>query len=107
MGTYGKDSRELKLRVVRLYAEEHESVKALSERFGLAKQTIYGWCKQYRTYGDTAFMGCGNRRGAELELQTLREENVRLKRENERLSGENRRLQKEIKKPPKSPPRKL
>ncbi|MDR0357189.1 MAG: helix-turn-helix domain-containing protein [Clostridiales Family XIII bacterium] len=93
MNTYGSNSRTLKFKIVRLYNEDGISIKALSEKYGIAQQTIYGWCAQYREYGKDAFVGCGKRRKENAKIRRLQEENERLRKENEKLKEENERLQ--------------
>jgi transposase len=85
MNTYGKKSREFKFEVMRLHFENNLSINELAERFGLSRQTVYGWRNQYRQHGINAFIGCGHDRAAEGELARLRAENEALKRENKML----------------------
>jgi transposase len=92
LNTYGGKSRTLKFKIVRLYREEGVSIKALSEKYGIAQQTIYGWCAQYRKYGKDAFVGCGKRRKEDAKIRKLREENEKLRKEIEQLREENERL---------------
>jgi transposase-like protein len=82
MGTHGKNSREIKLSIVRRHDREGISVSKLANECNVAPQTIYGWLRQYRLYGEEdSFIGCGYRRHAVAELRKLREENKRLKSE--------------------------
>jgi transposase len=75
-----------------LYREEGVSIKKLSEKYGVAQQTIYGWCAQYRKFGKDAFVGCGKRRKEDAKIRKLRDEIERLRKENEQLKEENGRL---------------
>jgi transposase len=92
VNTYGGKSRTLKFKVVRLYSEDGISIKKLSEKYGVAQQTIYGWCAQYRKFGKDAFVGCGKRRKEDTKIRKLHEEIERLRKEIERLKEENERL---------------
>ena len=83
-------SREFKLRVARMHVHERMRVREIADTLNIPTQTIYGWCKQYREYGEElAFVGCGNHRQQELEVIRLRGDNVRLRQENTRLRKEN------------------
>jgi transposase len=57
----------------------------LSEKFGIAEATLYGWRAQHRRYGKDAFVGCGRQRPEDAEMRKLRRENEQLKMENELL----------------------
>lgn len=92
MNTYGGKSRALKFKIVRLYREEGVSIKKLSEKYGIAQQTIYGWCAQYRKFGKDAFVGCGRRRKEDSKIRKLKEENERLREEVRRLQEEQEHL---------------
>ena len=81
MKTYTKESRDFKICISRMYLEDGMSVQRLSDIFHIPRPTIYAWSKQYRTYGDMAFVGCGNRIQSELAMCRLREENARLRKE--------------------------
>jgi len=85
MKTYSKENREFKFRIARLHEDEGIRIKYLAKTFKIPTQTLYGWCKQYREYGDMAFVGCGNRRQQESDLRRLQEENMRLRKENLQL----------------------
>ncbi len=85
MSTHGEESREFKFEIMRLHEEDEISLKALSERFGIPGPTLYGWRKQYRKYGQDAFVGCGRQRPDDAELRKLRRENERLRMEVELL----------------------
>jgi transposase len=92
VNTYGGKSRALKFKIVRLYREEGVSIKKLSEKYGIAQQTIYGWCAQYRKFGKDAFVGCGRRRKEDSKIRKLKEEIERLREEVRRLQEEQERL---------------
>ena len=79
MGTHGESSREFKFKIVELYTKENIPVKILSEKFAIREQTIYTWIRQYRKYGDDAFVGCGKQRPQDAELRRLKKENERLR----------------------------
>jgi transposase-like protein len=85
MRTYGKDSREFKFEIMKRHYEGNKSVNELAREHGLSRQTIYGWCKQYKQYGRGAFIGCGHRRSTENEINRLCAEIERLRDENEAL----------------------
>ena len=85
MGTYGEQSREYKFQMMELHNKEGVSIKILSEKFGIAEATLYGWREQYRKYGEDAFVGCGHQRPEDAELRKLRKENERLKMQVELL----------------------
>jgi transposase len=88
MNTYGKKSREFKFEVMRQHYENNVSINELAKRFGVSRQTVYGWRNQYRQYGANAFIGCGHDRAADDELMRLRSENERLRRENRSLRNQ-------------------
>ena len=79
MGTHGEQSREFKFKIMELHYQQKVSIKVLSEKFGIAQQTIYGWRNEYRKYGKDAFVGCGHHRPADAELRKLKKENEELK----------------------------
>ncbi len=70
---------------MRLHYEEGIALKVLSEKFGIALQTLYGWRKQYNQYGSNAFVGCGKQRPTDAELRKLKRENEDLKMQVELL----------------------
>ncbi|MDR3084876.1 MAG: helix-turn-helix domain-containing protein [Christensenellaceae bacterium] len=79
MGTHGSQHRDFKFKIVSLHENEKKSVRTLAEEYSIPQQTIYSWCKQYRSFGEDSFVGCGNRRQQDNELQRLRKENEELK----------------------------
>jgi transposase len=79
MGTHGENSREYKFELMRLHFEEGIAIKVLSEQFGIAQATLFGWRTQYRKYGEDAFVGCGRQRPEDAELRKVRRENEELK----------------------------
>ena len=85
MSTYGEKSREFKKEIMRLHCEDGISVKVLSERYALPEGTIYTWRRQYRMYGEDAFVGCGRQRPADAELRRVKKENEYLKMQVELL----------------------
>jgi len=85
VGTNGERSREFKFRIMELHYKDNISVKTLSEKFGIHKNTIYGWTEQYQKYGEDAFVGAGRQRPADAELRKLKRENEYLKMQVELL----------------------
>ena len=85
MGTHGEESKEYKFRIMELHHKDRIPVKVLSEKFGIPESTIFTWRKQYRKYGEDAFVGCGHQRPEDAELRKLRRENERLKMQVELL----------------------
>jgi transposase-like protein len=85
MGTHGKSSRKLKFEIMQKHFQDKISIKTLAETYGISAQTVYGWRKQYREHGVSAFVGCGSSRSAEKEIYRLRTDNIRLKNERKRL----------------------
>lgn len=79
MKTHGEKNREFKFQIMELHNEKGISIKVLSEKFGIPKQTIYSWREQYRKYGKDAFVGCGKQRPEDAELRKLKRENENLR----------------------------
>ena len=79
MGTHGESSKEFKKEIMKLHLEDGIPIKTLAEQFGISPSTVYGWRKQYRKYGEDAFVGCGHQRPGDAELRKLRKENEELK----------------------------
>jgi transposase len=68
-----------------LHHKDNVPIRVLSEKFGIPEPTLFGWRKQYRKYGEDAFVGCGHQRPEDAELRKLRKENERLKMQVELL----------------------
>lgn len=79
MGTHGENSKEFKFKIMELHYKDGISIKVLSEKFGIPKNTIYGWRNQYEMYGEEAFVGCGRQRPEDAELRKLKKENETLR----------------------------
>lgn len=60
-------TKEEKLEIVKLSLEENESIKSLSERYGIVENTIYNWRSKYLKNKETAFPGKGNKTMTESE----------------------------------------
>ena len=54
-------TKEEKLEIVNLSLDADQSIKALSERFGINGSTIYNWRKIYLKNKDASFPGKGNK----------------------------------------------
>lgn len=74
-----KYTKAEKLELVKLSLSSNESVKGLSERFGISQNTLYNWRSTYLKHKEDSFPGHGNktmtdseRKIAELE-RALRE----------------------------------
>ena len=78
MGSYNDESKK---KIVRLYLENGQSLKSLSDEYNVFKSRISNWVKQYREE-------CQNNTVAK-EEDKLMKENIRLKRELEELKKEN------------------
>jgi transposase-like protein len=79
MGTYGKDSRALKMEIMRKHYDEGKTINNLAREYNISTQTIYGWRSAYQRFGDSAFVGCGHSRTWEKEIAELRAEIERLR----------------------------
>ena len=79
MSTHGENSREFKFKIMELHFKDNISVKVLSEKFAIPEQTIYTWRREYRKYGEDAFVGCGKQRPQDAELRRLKKENEKLR----------------------------
>jgi len=61
--------------------------KKASEELGIPYNTLKGWIKKERKYGESAHVGSGKKRKEEGRERELEEEIMRLKRTNEILKG--------------------
>lgn len=59
--------REEKLEIVKLSLEDKETVKELSERFGLGANTLYNWRSKFLKNKESSFPGKGNKTMTETE----------------------------------------
>ncbi|MCC8066817.1 MAG: transposase [Clostridiales bacterium] len=69
-------SPEFKKMIVRLHCEEGQSVKNITNQYGVSKATITKWCS------DARYENMARANNSEKELQAVREENARVKDEN-------------------------
>jgi len=54
-------TKEEKLEIVKLSLDESQTIKELSDRFGVSKNSIYNWRKQYLKNKEASFPGKGNK----------------------------------------------
>jgi len=85
MITKRKFDKELKIECVKMILSEQRTVKQIADKLEVSRQVVHRWVKEYREYGEAAFIGIGHQR-PETEVEKLRRENARLKREIEVLN---------------------
>jgi len=80
-------SKEEKLEIVKLSLEDNQSIKSLSARFNISKNSIYIWRQKYLKYEHNAFPGKGNKEmtDTEREIEKLKKELRESRLENEIL----------------------
>ena len=69
---------DFKLKIVELH-ENGKSINDISKEYGMAKQSVSNWHKQYKT--STSFKPADNLSNEEKELRQLRKENKKLRME--------------------------
>ncbi len=82
---YRSYTKELKKEACRMVIKKTIPARIVAERFNIRVQLLYGWIKEYETYGEEAFVGSGNLRSEDAKLKKLEKENEYLKLENEIL----------------------
>ena len=82
-----KYSKEFKLGALQLLGEG-KSLREVSENLGIRQQTLSNWKKQFKLYGNGAFVGVGNalpKNENQEEVRRLKKENASLKMERDIL----------------------
>lgn len=76
-----------KLEIVKMFIDNGESAKSLSDRFGVSENSIYNWIKAFKRNPKTAFPGKGNKEmtESEKEIALLKKELKESQIENEIL----------------------
>lgn len=80
-----KHAAEYKHEALRRVVDGRESVAAVADDLGLARETLYRWMREYRANPSEAFRGNGSLTSQDEEIRKLRQENARLKEEREIL----------------------
>ena len=80
--TYTKD---FKIQVCKLILNKNKPVPQLAKAVNVPSHTIYRWIKEYKDYGEDAFVGCGYLRSPEAKLKQLQKTNEKLMMENDIL----------------------
>ncbi len=76
-----RHSAEYKHEALRRVVDGRESVAAVADSLGLARETPYRWMREYRANPDDAFRGNGKLTSQDEQLRQLRKENARLREE--------------------------
>ena len=71
-------TEDFKLKIVELH-ENGKSINDISREYGMAKQSVSNWYKQYKT--SASFKAADNLSNDEKELRQLRKENKKLRME--------------------------
>lgn len=78
-------TKEFKIQASELVLKENLKVKSVAERMGINQVMLYRWIDEYRTYGESAFIGKGNLRPEEAKIKKLQKENEELRQQVEIL----------------------
>ena len=78
-------TKEFKVHACELVLKEDLKVKNVAERMGINQIMLYRWIDEYRTYGESAFIGKGNLRPEETKIKKLQKENEELRQQVEIL----------------------
>lgn len=78
-------TKEFKVQACELVLKEDLKVKSVAERMGINQIMLYRWIDEYRTYGESAFIGKGNLRPEETKIKKLQKENEELRQQVEIL----------------------
>lgn len=78
-------TKEFKVKACELVLKDDIEVKTVAEKFGISNIMLYRWINEYKTYGDSAFVGKGNLRPEEAKMKRLERENYELKQQVEIL----------------------
>jgi len=80
-----RHSAEYKHEALRRVVDGKESIAAVADSLGLARETLYRWMREYRANPDEAFRGNGKLTSQDEQLRQLRKENARLREERDIL----------------------
>lgn len=78
-------TKEFKVQACDLVVKDGIKVKTVAEKMGISPIMLYRWIDEYKTYGETAFVGKGHLKPEEAKLKKLQKENEELKQELEIL----------------------
>lgn len=78
-------TKEFKVKACELVLKDNIKVKTVAEKFGISNIMLYRWINEYKTYGESAFVGKGKLRPEEAKMKQLERENYELKQQVEIL----------------------
>lgn len=78
-------TKEFKIQACELVLKDSLKVKSVADRMGINQVMLYRWIDEYRTYGESAFIGKGNLRPEDAKFKKLQKENEELKQQVEIL----------------------
>lgn len=76
---------EFKLEAIRLYQEGGRTMRSVEQSLGITSGVLKGWIAAREQHSEKPFIGSGNHRNRDDELEVLRRENDRLRRERDIL----------------------
>ncbi len=65
--------------------KESLKAKSVADRMGINQVMLYRWIDEYRTYGESSFIGKGKLRPGDAKLKKLQKENEELRQQVEIL----------------------
>ena len=78
-------TKEFKIQACELVLKDDLKVKEVANKLFINHIMLYRWIDEYKTYGDTAFVGKGNLKPEEAKLKKLQRENEELRQQVEIL----------------------
>ena len=90
-------TKEFKIQACELVLKESLKVKSVADRMGINQVMLYRWIDEYRTYGESAFIGKGKLRPEDAKLKKLQKENEELRQQVEILKKQRHTLRKKTK----------
>ena len=78
-------TKEFKVKACELVLKDGIKVKTVADKMGINHMMLYRWIDEYKTFGETAFVGKGNLKPEEAKLKKLQRENEELRQQVEIL----------------------